>query len=60
MADTVTPALARVADYLAASVQMLRTRAPEDVEQARELWDALHADERATVAECPPDLPGEP
>lgn len=52
-----TQAIARVADYLAASVQMLRTRAPEDVAHARELWDAMHPDERATVAECPPELP---
>lgn len=52
-----TPALARVAAYLAASVAMLRTRAPEDVAHACELWEALHPDERATVAECPPELP---
>jgi hypothetical protein len=52
-----TQALSRVAAYLAASVVMLRTRAPEDVAHARELWDALHPDERATVAECPPELP---
>lgn len=54
-----TQAFARVADYLAASVQMLRTRAPEDVAHARELWDAMHPDERATVAECQPELPEE-
>lgn len=50
---TVTPALANVADYLAAVVRAHRG-APGDQHTACVLWARLTDEERAVVLECEP------
>ena len=48
-----SPALARVADYLAAVVRAHRGDR-DDQRTARALWQMLTPEERAVIAECAP------